>query len=264
MKATVYRISGAVVSANYIQLPKATSQSLGLTGRFLYLLFRPLPSKFFSIHLEVATVTGLTVRISLSNIFKEFKATSTWLQFPLSLLRPDPETRVVAGEKGREAGQKRVKPKKRISCRWTLLVLDLRAVLTRQLSAEFAYLKNIQLCANLLMRGVFTSHSKYSPLPGGGPAHLEPLPREMRFPLGKTDEFSELYDYVRFPPDSGGECLPGCVEGRGGRERHDNHRLVGVVSVNSEAGEGVGRRRGNKNNGEPNRAKVSLSVLYSV
>jgi len=51
-----------------------------------------------SIHTQVG---GLVVRVSFSNLFKEFKATSTWLQFPFVDITP----------------------------RWTLLVLDLNALL---------------------------------------------------------------------------------------------------------------------------------------
>ena len=249
MKATVYRISGAVVSANYIQLPKATSQSLGLTGPFLHLLFRPLPSKFFSVHLEVATTAGVAVRISLSNIFKEFKSTSTWLQFPYSLLHHEPErTRGGVGERGREA------TKKRVNSRWTLLVLDLRGILEQHLNAEFAYLKNIQLCANQLVRGIFTSHAEYSPLCGTDSAHLEPLPREMRFPLGKTEEFTALYDYVRFPPVGGAGRETGCVEERRGRERTCQLQTrVEAVSVRSNMEEAASRRRRKKG---PTRTRV--------
>ena len=32
--------------------------------------------------MDVATDDGLIVRISFSNLFREFKSTSTWLQFP--------------------------------------------------------------------------------------------------------------------------------------------------------------------------------------
>ena len=55
---------------------------MGLTGRYIYLLFKPIPSKFFVIHLDLVTHDGLIVRLSFSNLFKEFKSTSTWLQFP--------------------------------------------------------------------------------------------------------------------------------------------------------------------------------------
>ena len=107
----MYRVRGPVSAGNYIQLPKTSTQSLGLTGRYLYVLFRPLPAKHFVIHLDLCTeVTswragaaggGLAlllqsplhghavylqdsqvIRVSFSNFFKEFKSTATWLQFP--------------------------------------------------------------------------------------------------------------------------------------------------------------------------------------
>lgn len=55
LKCTVYRIRGTVSASNYIQLPKTSAQSLGLTGRYLYLLFRPLSTKHFVIHLDLST-----------------------------------------------------------------------------------------------------------------------------------------------------------------------------------------------------------------
>ena len=45
-------------------------------------MFRPVPVKYFVVHADAATQDGLVVRISFSNLFKEFKSTSTWLQFP--------------------------------------------------------------------------------------------------------------------------------------------------------------------------------------
>lgn len=130
LRCRVYRIRGAASASNYLQLPPTGSQSLGLTGRYLYVLFRPLPGKHFVIHLDVATEvlrrggwgTGMgnggtqqgrvlsptpihlsppdlgpshrpvlalsaqhaqVIRVSFSNLFKEFKSTATWLQFPL-------------------------------------------------------------------------------------------------------------------------------------------------------------------------------------
>lgn len=55
LKGTVYRIRGSIPASNYLQLPRTGSQSLGLCGRYLYLLFRPLPRKYFVVHLDVAT-----------------------------------------------------------------------------------------------------------------------------------------------------------------------------------------------------------------
>ena len=78
----MYRITGSIPASNFIQFPRTSTQSLGLTGRYLYCLFRPIPGKYFVVHIDVATDDGLTIRISFSNMFKEFKSTSTWLQFP--------------------------------------------------------------------------------------------------------------------------------------------------------------------------------------
>lgn len=82
LKCTVYKITGSIPAGNYIQIPKTSSQSLGLTGRYLYLLFKPVAGKYFVVHMDVATQDGFIVRVSFSNLFKEFKSTSTWLQFP--------------------------------------------------------------------------------------------------------------------------------------------------------------------------------------
>lgn len=82
VKSTVFKIVGSIPAGNYIQLPKTSSQSLGLTGRYMYLMIKPIPTKYFVVHIDVATQDNLVVRISFSNLFKEFKSTSTWLQFP--------------------------------------------------------------------------------------------------------------------------------------------------------------------------------------
>lgn len=55
LKGTIYRIRGSNPASSYLQLPRAGTQSLGLTGRYLYLLFRPLPRKHFLVHLDVTT-----------------------------------------------------------------------------------------------------------------------------------------------------------------------------------------------------------------
>lgn len=116
LRCSVFQIRAPVPANSYILLPKNSNQSLGLTGRYLYLLFRPIPGKYFVVHLDVSSkVSGWqhwydlkdfflrrrkwrhflfplsvccnlkesqVIRISFSNMFKEFKSTSTWLQFP--------------------------------------------------------------------------------------------------------------------------------------------------------------------------------------
>lgn len=101
MKGTVYRITGSIPASNFIQFPHTSTQSLGLTGRYLYCLFRPIAGKYFVVHVDVATDEGLTIRISFSNMFKEFKSTSTWLQFPfVSSPPPGSVDEVTLGEAG--------------------------------------------------------------------------------------------------------------------------------------------------------------------
>lgn len=257
MKATVYRISGAILSGNYIQFPKAASQSLGLTGRFIYLLFRPLPTKYFSVHIEVATTAGLAVRISLSNLFKEFKCTSTWLQFPFSHLESisGKSNKIQAVDKGRKNGA----PKSLEMPRWTLLVFDLRATLMQHLNAKFAYVKNIKLCANLLVKGVFTSSTEYSPVIDEElrQTGVQPLPRDMRFPIGREDEFSEVYDFIRFPLESGAYRGIGCVKLGGPEKGAGGQSTVEFVSVEGDSRQKLKSCRG----GESGETRVRMPSL---
>ena len=223
----MYRISGSIPSGNYIQLPKTSSQSLGLTGQFLFLVFRPQSSKCFVIHLEVATATGLAIRISFSNLFKEFKSTSTWLQLPFTADSYEDN----AGTLGKERCPARPSP---ASARWTLLVLDLRSILSHHLHTKFAYLKNVKICANLFIKNIFTSDIEYSPvLADTTNGQTRALPREMALPLTKGQDFSDVYNYIRFPSqvDSTGNRLPSHRPLRG--------QLSGAVHVDT----GVGRGR---------------------
>ena len=152
-------------------------------------MFRPLPAKYFVVHLEVVTSAGLVVRISFSNLFKEFKSTSTWLQFPFKGLK------VGSGEdEGRDEKHKLT--------RWTFLSLNMKEIVTKYLFSNFSYLKNIKLCANILVKNAFTSDIEYCPLVSGDKDHsqcLYPVPREMSLPLPKDMSFLDLHDYICFP-----------------------------------------------------------------
>ncbi|KAM7333167.1 hypothetical protein ACRRTK_006487 [Alexandromys fortis] len=149
LKSAVYRIRGSVSASNYIQLPRTSTQSLGLTGRYLYVLFRPLPTKHFVIHLDVSTEDGQVIRVSFSNLFKEFKSSATWLQFPFVFETKTPR-RDLAG----------VAPP---NARWTCLQLDLRDILMFYLSRHYGHLKSIRLCASLLVRNLYTSDVCFDP-----------------------------------------------------------------------------------------------------
>ncbi|XP_023663948.2 WD repeat-containing protein 90 isoform X2 [Paramormyrops kingsleyae] len=211
LKASVYRIRGSIPASNYILLPKTISQSLGLTGHYFYLLFRPSPTKHFVVHLDVASEEGQAIRISFSNLFKEFKSTATWLQFPF----------LCGASKGSvyEATAKTARPDlgspAPARVRWTCLVLDLRYILSVYLNRRHSHLKSVRLCASMSVKNLFTSDILFDPgmsfaearqvgmlsLSGTGP-----MPRVMCFPVPKGENWHNLYDYIRFP--SSGAKMP--------------------------------------------------------
>lgn len=210
LKGTVYRISGSVPASNYLQLPKTSTQSLGLTGHYLYILFRPMPTKYFVVHLDVATEDNQVVRISFSNLFKEFKSTATWLQFPF-----------ICGAAKGSLYESTAKTSKRdmvglapSNVRWTCLMLDFRYILSLYLSRSYSHLKSVKLCSNLLVKNMFTSDLLFDPAMtflDGQQAKLvlrgvSPMPREFAFPVPKGESWHDLYDYIWFPSD--GDKMP--------------------------------------------------------
>ncbi len=128
--------------------------------------------------------------MSFSNLFKEFKSTSTWLQFPF---------RTADGEGGGAGGE----GPDASPTRWTFLSLNMKEILSRYLLSNFSYLKNVKLCSSMLVKNAFTSDVEYSPLAVAiGNKHgqcLLQLPRDMSLPLQKDMEFLDVYDYVCFP-----------------------------------------------------------------
>ncbi|XP_039333787.2 WD repeat-containing protein 90 isoform X2 [Saimiri boliviensis] len=215
LKGAVYRIRGSVSAANYIQLPKTSSQSLGLTGRYLYVLFRPLSSRPFVIHLDVSTEDGQVIRVSFSNLFKEFKSTATWLQFPFilearTLQRGDTEMgrgwsrrelvqavgllcglginlgrhRLNVSGSRRRSGEgvltPSAHPADRVGLaaagpRWTCLQLDLQDILLVYLNRRYSHLKSVRLCASLLVRNLYTSDLCFEPAVTGPQGAKLPL-----------------------------------------------------------------------------------------
>ncbi|CAM9653813.1 unnamed protein product, partial [Lampetra fluviatilis] len=210
LKATVYRITGSVPAANYVKLPSSPAHSLGLTGRFLYLLFKPLPNKFFVVHLDVCTQEGLVIRVSFSNLFKEFKSTNTWLQFPFLCggAKDSVHERTAAANKQDDRGPAPG------NVRWTCLMLDLHHVLSCYLSQCYSHVKSVKLCSCMTVRNIFTSDAIYQPgltfaeakLSGLTSQGFVAMPREMAFPVPKDSSWHEFYDYIRFP--SNGNRLP--------------------------------------------------------
>uniref|UniRef100_A0A672TSY4 WD repeat domain 90 n=1 Tax=Strigops habroptila TaxID=2489341 RepID=A0A672TSY4_STRHB len=197
LKGTVYRIRGSIPGSSYLQLPRTGTQSLGLTGRYLYLLFRPMPRKHFVVHLDVTTEEKQVVRISFSSLFKEFKSTATWLQFPF-----------VCGvaEGLARAPRHDLLGAAPTDVRWTCLVLDLRSILSLYLNRHYSHLKSIKLCSNLLVKNLCTSDLVFDPGVTFSEARqaelacrgVAPMPREMAFPVPKGQKWHDLYDYIRY------------------------------------------------------------------
>lgn len=65
LKCSVFRIRAPVPANSYILVPKCIKQSLGLTGRYFYLLFRPTPGKYFLVHLDVS--------VKVSEMYSSYK-----------------------------------------------------------------------------------------------------------------------------------------------------------------------------------------------
>ncbi|XP_016518793.1 WD repeat-containing protein 90 isoform X1 [Poecilia formosa] len=211
LRCPVFSIKGPVPTNSYILVPKSSHQSLGLTGRYFYLLFRPTPGKYFMVHLDVAVEEGQVVRISFSNMFKEFKSTATWLQFPF-LCGAAKDS--VYEKTSRSARQGLVGPAPD-SVRWTCLMIDLCFTLTFYLNRHHAHLKSVKLCANMAVKNMFTSDLLLDPAVTFSEAKLRglsacrgtgPIPREMSFPVPKGGSWNDFYDHVKFPSD--GTKLP--------------------------------------------------------
>ncbi|XP_009951241.1 PREDICTED: WD repeat-containing protein 90, partial [Leptosomus discolor] len=145
------------------------------------------------------------VRISFSNLFKEFKSTATWLQFPF-----------VCGAAEGSAYDRAARPSRRdlagaapANTRWTCLVLDLHSILSLYLNRRYGHLKGVKLCSNLLVKNLCTSDLLFDPGVTFSEARqadlacrgVAPMPREMAFPVPKGEKWHDLYDYIRFPPE---------------------------------------------------------------
>ena len=81
----VYRIVGNVLAANYIRLPTKSSHSLSLTGRYLFAQIRPIPQRYFAIHIFAVAQDDTLVDISLTNLSSECRSFGNMLQYPCQL-----------------------------------------------------------------------------------------------------------------------------------------------------------------------------------
>jgi len=69
----VYKLAGAIPACNFLRIPKQRHASLRLTGQHLYAEVRANGSQVFVFHFDVATTDNLVIRISFSNMFKTMK-----------------------------------------------------------------------------------------------------------------------------------------------------------------------------------------------
>ena len=147
--------------------------------------------KFFSIHLDILTHEQHLVRISLSNLFREFKSTQTCIQFPYTTSNED--------------------------VHWTMLCLDLESILLNFMSNQhYHMIKSIQLCGNMMVKNCFTSQFLYEPASmnhtvkqsGLKCTGLRALPRELSFPLNKGESWHEKYDFIIIPHSTSTEKNP--------------------------------------------------------
>ncbi|KAM9816951.1 WD repeat-containing protein 90 [Neosynchiropus ocellatus] len=198
IKCSVFRIRSSFTANSYILVPKYSHQSLGLTGRYFYLLFKPIPNTYFVVHLDVAVKEGQVVRLSFSNMFKEFKCSPTSIQLPFVFEESfDTEHEGVVGQTPTKA-------------RWICLTLDLLQTLSAFINCSYSYLKTIRLCSNMSVKNMFTSHLQLDPGLSFSEAKMKgltcplgsaPMPRDMVFPVPKGRQWHEIYDYIRFPLD---------------------------------------------------------------
>lgn len=203
IKSTVYKILGSSPASNFITMPKLSGQSLNLTGRYVYFLFKPVSNKCFSLHVDIATAEKSIVRVSFSNLFKEFKLTTTWIQFPFVIHAP----KGTVYEKT-ELNAKDLSGSAPPITKWTILCVDLIGLVQQYIpNRTFHSMRGYKLCANLLIKNVITSDFLYEP----GLTHAEAklkncginaFPRELSYPCEKHENWSNLYDYVVFPNDS--------------------------------------------------------------
>ncbi|CAF3407992.1 unnamed protein product [Rotaria sp. Silwood1] len=183
LKSIVYRIRGLVPENNYIQFPsESLNQNLSLTGRLFYILFRPIYDKYFCIHIDILTHKQYLIRISLSNLYREFKITQASIQFPYMTTGTD--------------------------IHWSVLCLDLQTILLTYMTNEhYHMIKSFQLCGNMFVKNCFTSQFLYEPgidndtakRTGLTRAGIRSLPRELSYPIDKSESWHDKYDFIMFP-----------------------------------------------------------------
>jgi len=139
----IYKIQGATSASNYIQTPSKSAKykSLGLTGKYNYITMKTQVGKLFSIHLDFIVNEKNLCRISISNIFKDFKATGSSIQIPIKQIEAQ---------------------------KWNIIQLNVFNILednnmfSKVSEEKKFYLRSFQVCSNQFIRGIATSDIEYT------------------------------------------------------------------------------------------------------
>jgi hypothetical protein len=132
----VVRLAGSVPASNSLRLPRRQEDTLGASGRFLYVQLRLQVGKPYAIHADVTAADRGLHRISVSNLYAS--------QAAVRMKRSGVQVFMPAAHD-----------------RWMLLALDLSALTRQASSSAYAKLRALHLCANMTVRGAFTSDVRY-------------------------------------------------------------------------------------------------------
>eukprot|EP01062_Namystynia_karyoxenos_P032793 TRINITY_DN2415_c0_g1_i1.p1 TRINITY_DN2415_c0_g1~~TRINITY_DN2415_c0_g1_i1.p1 ORF type:complete len:1836 (+),score=432.42 TRINITY_DN2415_c0_g1_i1:272-5779(+) len=233
--------------------PGDPADSLQLTGRFAYVICKvsapqrgEKPQKHFVFHIEVATGQGPIVRISVSNLFREERATATQLQLPFTG-----------------------------SPRWTVVAIDLPAVLAKHFPTRpYRHVRGAQFCSHMAVRALLTSDLLYTPAT---------LPVECALPQPEGGrDWADNYDWVWVeqpapddpvavaPPPSharkpadlfGASTVTASAAHRDGAQRESEHGAHARLIAQRRGG----AARRNRSPGEPSRgAGLELRALLHI
>jgi len=129
----VYRIVGHVLAANYLRCPPLATQSLGLTGRYLYAQIRTIPYKYYVLHIYAVAKDDTVLDISITNLFSAIKLLGNVLQYPCDL-----------------------------SSKWVTICIDMVEVMKVYRGVQFKHLKGVQACSNMFVRNVVTTDTLHT------------------------------------------------------------------------------------------------------
>ena len=143
-------------------MPKLSGQSHGLTGRYIYILFKPISSKHFTFHIDMMTTERAMVRASFSTSFREFKSTPTWLQFPYVIQSLIDQHALPLTTSGRDLNTAAAASAP-THTKWTVFCIDLNSLVRIYANRTYECVRGFKLCSTMLVKNVVTSDVLYEP-----------------------------------------------------------------------------------------------------